>query len=240
MNNHYADPASNNWKKNKDSKRRNDEKLYSLIESFTPKNKRLHVLSFPANGWCFESGLSERITIPLSFTGLEKNDIVFGKAASTAKKLQKSFPNNWYTLYNTTSKNFLDTTSTRYDVVYLDWMGTWSTEKRDDLITIFKRRVLSKQALLMFTIWQVRGNGKEMDVLDTMVKKSSTTFPFEKHISAEMTPNLMRKTYGVAERVVRLARKEGYTATLAHFSEYKGNTKQCQLSFAFKLKTKSA
>lgn len=240
MDNCYAVAADLNWNKNKDPKRENDSRLYSLIEEFLPAKKYINILTLPASGWCFESGLASKIQRPLRFTGIEKDDIVFSKASSTRKRLEAKFPDNVFMLHKVDSHEFLQTTSRQFDIVYLDWMGTWSQGKQQELETIFSRKVITHTALLVFTIWEGRGNGPEMDILDKLVKRRTVQFPFEEHVSAEMTPNVKRKTYGVAERVVRLARSEGYDATLAYFSEYKGNSRPPQLSFAFKLKRKLA
>ena len=234
---HYVDVESIHWPDGKQSKRENDTILCKLVSKTLKSNSRASVITLPADKWCFETSLSKALPeTKFHFTGIEANSIVFGRSLKTMRKLEDTNPTNWYTLVRGKALKLLEQYPVPADVIYLDWMGTWSNEKKEEIETIFSRKLLKEKSMLIFTIWACRGNGPEMDELEESIGKYKVCFPFHKHISCDMTPNIKRKTYGVVNRIYEMAESAGYKAAITHFREYYGNGNQPQFSFAFTIK----
>lgn len=238
--NWYADVTAVKWDKGNEEKRKNDKDLYSIIDRHllaNNKNKRISMLSFPARHWVFESKLSKIVSKSgtlISVTGLEKNDEVFTKSSSYLQRVvKKEFPKNSYVLINKNASSFMKKTEATYDLVYLDWMGTWSKDKCAQINMLFRRGLLRNPSVLIFTLFSWRGNGPEMDSLERMKDKGRVSYPIERNIYLDMTDNIERKTYGVAEKVIYIGDKSGYDVKLRHLKMYPGTGDSPQLSFAF-------
>lgn len=123
-----------------------------------PKLKR--ILSLPAADWLWERSFTT--TFPknwATFVGVEKSAPVWSKMKATAKNLSKISQNHQFVSCPkaTDVADFLIKTPEKYDMIYLDWMGTWSAAKELQLISVFERRLLNKGGLLRITMALDRG-----------------------------------------------------------------------------------
>lgn len=93
--------------------------------------------------------------IPMRFTGLEQDPEVYRKSAKVAAGLPAAFRS----LDQPTA--FLDFATSgkkkEFDMIYLDWMGTWSRDKKADIQALFSRRMLAIGGLLLVTVSLRRG-----------------------------------------------------------------------------------
>ena len=163
-----VDPADIRWEANT-SKREADYMAYRAMafDLMQPrqKSKRLRVLSFPAETWQWEQGLVDVFpSLQLEFVGLERDLKVFKRTRKVAGALSKRFsmpdhPCSFqdYALAQRSRRGF--------DLVYLDWMGTWSKEKKSDLAAMFSRNLLAVGGVLLMTVSIRRGRPESMDEL---------------------------------------------------------------------------
>lgn len=130
------------------------------------KRSRIRVLSFPGPAWRWESGLSEAFpSVDFSFTGIEQDTGVWRQL----RKCTSVMPRHYAALERPMS--FLDYARARrrnsapFGVVYLDWMGTWSRDKKKDLDQLFLGRMLSVGGVLVLTLSLRRGRPETMSEL---------------------------------------------------------------------------
>lgn len=157
------------WNGN-NAKRAADDTMYramafDLMALARNPRQRLRVLSFPAQTWAWEQRLEENFPqIPMEFLGLERDAAVFKKTKKFAAGFSKRYA---LTEKPCDFKSFAETNRRRrpFDVIYLDWMGTWSREKKEDISALFKGDMLAVGGLLIITVSLRRGRPETMEEL---------------------------------------------------------------------------
>ena len=181
--NQSVDPHDIPWKDN-DSKRLSDQAAYSNMASdlFRQAEKRgkkpLRVLSFPGAKWLWEQALEESFRkLKFRFTGLERDERVWRKASKMADVLPSRFN------LRPRAESFVDysksisTKRTRFDLIYLDWMGTWSAEKKSDIDALLSRGcMLEVGGILMLTVSLRRGQPATIEDLEDESNDLSMAF----------------------------------------------------------------
>lgn len=164
-------PNNISWGANT-SKREADQTMYRAmafdIQRMRPASARktIRVLSFPGPTWLWEQGLEEAFpSARFEFVGVEQDPRVWKRLAKMAAGLPgnyKMFPQA------TTFRSYVQSrrrNSTAFDVVYLDWMGTWSRDKKADLESMFADNTLAVGGVLVLTLSLRRGRPETMDEL---------------------------------------------------------------------------
>lgn len=149
-------PAEIDWTR-KTEKRRNDFLLRELCGPALLQYQAPAVLSFPAAGWLWERAVIDMfdgLQNPpgIEFIGLETNQTVFADSCQTATKLRAQHPEHQFNVSCKDACDFIKDTNINFDVIYLDWMGTWAKSKRETLATIAKRELLNPGGMLIFTL----------------------------------------------------------------------------------------
>ena len=163
------DPSRIAWGSNL-AKRPADHMLYrsmafDLLQQHRRTKKRLRILSLPAKTWVWEQELANTFPdIPLEFVGLERDPMLHKKTAKFSEALPRQFK---MTDGPVDFRSFADLTNGRrpYDVIYLDWMGTWSKEKKDDVVAMFRNELLAVGGMLLLTVSLRRGRPETMNEL---------------------------------------------------------------------------
>ena len=129
--------------------------------------KDIRVLSFPGPTWMWEQGLADAFpTSHFAFLGVEQDKQVWRKLAS------RPMPGNYKMIKEAaTFKSYAQAhqqDSSHFDVIYLDWMGTWSRDKKADLGSMFAGGMLAVGGVLVLTLSLRRGRPETMDELHDM------------------------------------------------------------------------
>ena len=161
-------PGKISWAGNA-AKREADITLYRAMAYDLLKQaslgRPLRILSFPAQTWAWELGLKDfYASTPMEFIGLERDPTLHRKAKRFAAGFPKAFK---MTDKPVSFREFSQTSRMRRpcDLVYLDWMGTWSSEKKEDLSALFQRGLLAVGGLLVMTVSLRRGQPETLDEL---------------------------------------------------------------------------
>lgn len=137
------DPAAINWAR-RQSKRAQDSTLGAFMAPFilSKKNEKIRMLTLPAGDWAFEKHLMLVNKDPSwMIHGLESNNQV-------AKEMQKNAGSLVNTdgspavvaAYELSTTDFLTKINNTpyWDIIYFDYMGTWSRAKERDVVTMAK------------------------------------------------------------------------------------------------------
>lgn len=164
-----ADPSNISWNGNTAKHEANSfmyrSMTYDLMQ-MKPSGKRLRVLSLPGPTAIWELGLE--VTFPMldfSFTGLERDEKVHARLARQLAGMPSHYK---MTPQPCDFQQFAEEQTRRnkpYDVIYLDWMGTWSIEKKENISTLFAAEMLAPGGLLIITVSLGRGGRPTNDEL---------------------------------------------------------------------------
>lgn len=168
-NDQSVNPVDILWSGNS-AKRAADDTMYramafDLLNLQRGGKRRLRVLSFPAQTWAWEQRLEETFPqLQMEFIGLERDVSVFRKTKKFAAGFSKRYA---MTDKPCDFQSFAANNRLRrpFDIVYLDWMGTWSREKKDDISALFKGEMLSVGGLLIVTVSLRRGRPETIEEL---------------------------------------------------------------------------
>jgi hypothetical protein len=171
-----------------------------------PKLKR--ILSLPAADWLWERSFTT--TFPknwATFVGVEKSQPVWRKMKATAENQSTVNRNHQFVPCPraTDMAKFLAETPEKYDMIYLDWMGTWSVAKERQLISIFKRRLLNKGGLLRMTMALDRG---KKSIWAPYCEEDSAIMGFQ-DLRGVNTPLPEWKVYGIPRMIMNTAEDLG-------------------------------
>jgi hypothetical protein len=128
--------------------------------------KHISVLSFPGPDWLWEKGLCDAFNRrSFKFTGIEREPKIWrkleqGAAVSPEKFKMHDKPCSFVEFANTRNAR-----NKPFDLVYLDWMGTWSNDKKQDLEQLLAKKMLAPGGLLAMTLSLRRGNPRTNEEL---------------------------------------------------------------------------
>jgi hypothetical protein len=153
------DPNLTMWNK-RAAKRFVDEQVFRCITQWQMTRKICNVLSLPAKEWLWERDFA--VSFPnmrANFYGIERNTEVLETMRKTSQNLNKLHTHHKFLPVDQPidALQFLQTTNDVYDFIYLDWMGTWSTEKFKQIQAVLDRDVLRKGGFLRLTMALGRG-----------------------------------------------------------------------------------
>jgi hypothetical protein len=56
-------------------------------------------------------------------------------------------------------------TDLQFDMIYLDWMGSWGDDKHSQIVRMFEKNMLAKDSMFQFTVSMNRGHPKRWEDL---------------------------------------------------------------------------
>lgn len=143
------------------SKRQQDSKIIQYMLLTLLDKKDPNILCMPAGGWMFERALIEAFpSHEFSFQGVERDKGVYTASARTLKSLGSEHSQCEFRLHYGCVGTKLEhavAEEQAYDVIYLDYMGTWSCEKQGHIRDIIKSRLLKTGGTLILTLALNRG-----------------------------------------------------------------------------------
>lgn len=167
MANQTVDPAALNWF-NRAAKRHADELSFRAMAHWIVNKKSASVLSLPASDWIWERQYVDNFPdAKVQFLGLEQNEEVWDRMGWAATKLNQL--NDRHEFITTDAPcSFMDFarhTDRKFDVIYLDWMGTWSKDKLKQINIMFDKDMLKNDSIFRLTLGLNRGHPKSWEDL---------------------------------------------------------------------------
>lgn len=216
----------------REQKRETDGEIAEIICRALKDNGEAHCLTFPARDWIQERELSvRRPDVKFVFHGVEQNRLVYRAAYRRAISLAPEISNANFMMEHCTLIKFLGKLnsawrSSKYDLVYPDWMGTWTQAKGDEIEQMFTRRIFKASAFLRVSMMLARGRPESMSLLQEFASATSMRMVSDAMVSAEAMERLISssngpiKVAGVTGLVRKHARKNGYQAVPVYVDLY--------------------
>ena len=240
MANESANPAKLKWM-NRVAKRHADEINFRPMAPWVIGKGRRKILSLPAETFEWEKAYAAMFPDnSADFYGLEEVAPLHRRMKAYAKTLV-SDKNYRYEAIGKPMKalEFMNLwpalQEKPFNMIYLDWMGTWGRDKDAQIRAMFKNGLLARHSLFRFTIGLARGR----DDCWTHAATSPTDF----HIvdirgGGGKLPEW--KMYGVPQRVIDTAEEYGRVAKLVTAQVYSTFTSikrpgTPEVSFLFKV-----
>ena len=234
------------WNANEGKRQANESVMksiaYYLMQLRSKVDGPLRVLSFPGAGWFWEKDLSDSYPdIQFRFVGLERDAAVYKRAERFAREWKLDM---WMTASPCSFAEFAVADTGHggpYHVIYLDWMGTWSKEKRDDLHLLFNRAMLASGGILILTVALTRGYPGTLRELIEIPKGRIKSPPvMYQHADGHSDYSKHPKVSGVPHAVAAIASDHGYHLEPLMVNVYNSKTNtstrnQPQLQFTFQL-----
>jgi len=139
-------------------KRRNDQLLgYYLHPLLTGLKPSLRMLSLPAKEWIFEKFLADLMpSMKFEFVGLEHDPKLASVMIKQARSLSEHHTNAVFLGTCDSVKSYLKEGSARdmadFDIIYLDYMGPWSNDRKVELDLLLKGRRVNRGGYLILTL----------------------------------------------------------------------------------------
>lgn len=132
-----------------------------MRRSFNTK-RYVNCLTLPASDWIFETSLSRRLpAVKFFFQGVERTPLIHREAWSAALSARLANATLCMTEEPSTVRSFLGHSDRQwkmpFSLVYLDWMGTWSLDKMEQIHRLFLRRAFADTSFLVMTLSLHRG-----------------------------------------------------------------------------------
>lgn len=173
------DPNAQRWDANRE-KREADAALFKMIcfdllQQAGLVLKFVDALTLPASTWKWERSLAEAFpNLYFDFMGVEKDEKVYRKMSVNSSR----YGSNFRPYRKPTSiKRFLQEASPlAFDLIYYDWMGAWSNDKKSDLDATFGCDALRPGGLLITNVMLSRGQPHNLKELKAFPKELSIPF----------------------------------------------------------------
>jgi len=249
-------PTLLDWK-SRPKKRENDDVNSSLMGPLMATRKNIQCLTLPAKDWIFEKQLARKFSHnQFLFQGIERDPIVHGASWNSIAK-SSSWPQNAIGIlpeHPLAVAEFIDQLPGEqleipYDLVYLDWMGIWSKEKRHAVNLLFERNAFAPHSFFCMTL----GTGRSTPLIESMNGYAddparrgliSAVFCERTERALSETKTIKDKAASMFGYLTHLAASSGYRSRLARFAVYDspptGSAPQhvSEMSFLFEI-TKS-
>ena len=224
-----------------DGKRRADHEVHRAmaydIMNMAQTRGNIRVLSFPGPTWLWEQSTQDMFPqFDLRFHGLERD-------ADIHKKLQRrmlGFPATYSLCRKPQSlQDFaraFDRRRRKIDITYLDWMGTWSREKKEDLHALFRSGLMADDGLLKLTIALRRGRPETTDELRDLAHDLPLMF-YDERSRDTYTSNI--KVRGIPHWVQNTAEEYDMDLQPSLAAVYYSQGGAPQLQLLFRNQTKS-
>tara|TARA_R110002110_G_scaffold8326_6_gene41869 strand:- start:6245 stop:6991 length:747 start_codon:yes stop_codon:yes gene_type:complete len=159
-----TDPAGIRWESRR-AKRHADEIAFNAIKRWAVPRKYTEILSFPAADWGWESYYAQ--VFPegsLDFYGLEQDHRIHPEMVKRAEvrptglhKRHALEPITRPCSFKDYARGYDAEALGAFDMIYLDWMGTWSADKEEQVRLMFNQGMLGSDSIFRFTVSLLRG-----------------------------------------------------------------------------------
>ena len=137
-----------------------------LLQPVGGPRDKVEVLSFPGDSWMWERSIDEAFdTLNFRFTGLERAPGIHRNTVRQADLLPARFQTTKSPMDFNCFAQGRDKRHKQFDLIYLDWMGTWSREKKVNIRNLFEADMLAVGGLLLLTLSLRRGRPETMEEL---------------------------------------------------------------------------
>ncbi len=209
------------WNVGHTEKRANDKRLLVRIEDLVSGlqdfDTAVRCLTFPAANWDWECQLAERFPDQrFDILGMEQHPDVYEKLVASREDCERRHP-NLKLMVTESPMSCLEVLSdsdpgTGYDLVYLDYCGTWSGSKKEELTQLFTRNFLKPHSQLHITFQISRGG--ELAELRRLAPMNSCVGirDFRGMVSLNGPRNTVR-LQGIPMAIIEHAHRYGITLT---------------------------
>lgn len=215
-----VDPTKLNWV-NRSCKREQDVKLNARIMPLVDDIEGpITFLSLPAANWAFENQLAGvHLERQFKFYGVEENLQVYNRGIVQADSLTSLYSKEaggagteFHMLHHGTTNSFLDSHPVdSFDVVYMDYFGTWSQDKKDDMVRIARGRICG--SVLVVTVGLLRGSALTYAEIKEYVRYNDKTivdfYEINTRCKLEEGSPTWSKVYGIPNCIVDIFEQEG-------------------------------
>lgn len=231
----------------REEKRHADSIVFQQLNAWFAKQTKRHILSFPAEAWWWERALLNKFPkYHKTLVGLESNWKVWCQMRKFAEENHVRQPHvlkpcDSYMTFRQYAQSFVPGESKPFDMIYLDWMGTWGMEKYWDIQALFEQQMFKngtghEYSVLRFTTAMTRGwPGK----WQTSPGDCDRAFEYA-DIRGGGGPIEDWRVYGVPSTVIGIAKANGYKAKLmsvqVYYTQREGLSRQPEGSFLLKIK----
>lgn len=214
--NQSADPSVFDWSASRNAKRFVDDKMDRAIKQWMRGNLCKRFLTLPAGGWVWERNLAHMFPGYYTFDGVERNAVVHSRATALAAKLTRLTPGSAFRMSPRPTSlemylRYIQPEVGPYDMIYFDWMGTWSDKKMGQVRSLFGRRLFADNSYFRYTISMSRGRADRWEPL-------SEDAPRINYHDVRCCDNSMPLAawlkHGVPHMICETARKNGYSASV--------------------------
>jgi hypothetical protein len=216
-------PSRIDWDEN-DSKREADAMTFRVMAfDILQMKKTLRVLSLPGKSWLWEQLLAEAFNKKMfRFHGLERDQ----KVHTAGRRRGNALAGNYKMHPNacTVVSYFKEADrSQTYDIIYLDWMVTWSREKQADIKALFAQPArLKKNGLLMVTLSLTRGQPASMGEIQELAEARLPFMVYDSRGENRHTSNF--KVRGIPLWITNAAAEQGIHLRPLMANVYYSNT----------------
>jgi hypothetical protein len=213
---HSVDPKIVDWSMTIE-KRQNDLAVRHLLIPTLSSDRTFKMLSFPAGGAIMETSLIQDLPeLQVEITGIERDPMIFRQLEDTAQWFEEEYSRARFSLGHGPCdlQRYLDgrekatQPEEQFDFIYPDYMGTWSQEKRHNMVTVFEKNLLRVGGLLTLTIMAAREYPKTKEELEAF---SESSFSSVIILPDNRTDGMIIKSQGLAGLLCNLAEQYGQT-----------------------------
>lgn len=221
------------------AKRHADEIAFRAMAPWVRSKVRgMDVLSFPAEEWLWERAFSALFPWgKVRFFGIEQDPAVYAKMADVEGR--QLYPDHRLVpVGNISFAEYVDLQSSespKYDMIYLDWLGTWCADKYDQIVAMLQSDMLAPDSMFRFTVSMNRGKPEKWSEL-AEVEHSSIAIADIRGGGGDMAE---WRTYGIPALVVALGNDFGRRITpvaLQIYYNYSEKRTTPMGSFLFRVK----
>jgi hypothetical protein len=163
-----VDPHELDWGDNI-HKRQADQVIFEAMAwrllNCMPRGVPRRVLSLPGASWCWERALDAAYKEErFEFVGVERDARIAEEAKVALNDLPRGYNVPIQAEFRDYARDYArKSRRKRFDIIYLDWMGTWSKEKKADLNALLESDMLAPGGVLLLTLGLRRGRDESME-----------------------------------------------------------------------------
>jgi hypothetical protein len=212
------DPKGFDWSLRED-KRENDGQLDIYLKPlFTSGRREFSSLSLPASKWLWERHLiAKHPDLQFSFFGVEKEPELNGRARQVASRVNSKGSSRLMMLSQ--DKDWSAVLKApplpEFDIIYADYMGTWSSPKLEDVMRILEPpTLLASRGFLILTLGLNRTNAIQLRTMAIEAGRESALSVWDdradaREASRRASRDVIPYAKGIAEQVAGLAAENG-------------------------------
>lgn len=153
---------------NRYAKRYAEEMSFRTMANWARRVVNKNILSLPASEWLWERAFSALFPDgKVRFYGIDRDPAVYGRLADVGNK--QLYPDHKLVPFGCRKFSELVTAyvpgNVQFDMIYLDWMGSWGNDKHTQIVRMFEKQMLAPDSMFKFTMALNRGHPKRWEDL---------------------------------------------------------------------------